>query len=476
MRIAVLLVAVVVSSAISARAQSFHPRTYVYGGHWVYWKMPGQQMGVYLADLKGATPTIRRLVWNGQPITSFAMDADNRGIVLTQGVSQYWTYGIPQSGAILRLDPVSGVMATIRGGGIFTSVRWQHYTGLHVTQDGDYLVMRTRYIAGSMQSPQHHLLRVDRTGRFASTVGTPQSWLGQDLASFDNHKIGVDVDTGHWLVGVHSLGAAGHSDTIFEVTSQGKARPWCQPRARFSPVELSMTLNHRSGHFDAPLMGHTPSSSTLTVSRLRRGGGVTTLQVFKSPMTPYVTSVDAFEWDLQTAQRPRMIGIGGRMSGGVNSVFLYTIDPLNWAYTETRVLTGLYHRSRDFAFYRGRHTQTEILSAREWKVRFSAPDHPGKVYVAAVGLSGVRPGIPLQDGRRINLKLDPLVALTLKGAVPGVWNPGPGRLDANGEAEGLISFRPVYPFAGPVWIVWAVLDPTAPCGIAYLPDTYVLRV
>ena len=28
----------------------------------------------------------------------------------------------------------------------------------------------------------------------------------------------------------------------------------------------------------------------------------------------------------------------------------------------------------------------------------------------------------------------------------------------------------------PIWLAMAVLDPAAPCGIAYLPDTYVMRI
>ena len=55
-----------------------------------------------------------------------------------------------------------------------------------------------------------------------------------------------------------------------------------------------------------------------------------------------------------------------------------------------------------------------------------------------------------------------------------------GVLDSGGEAQGELNLRPLsLPPGGlgmPLWIAVAVLDPAAPNSIAYLPDTYVMRI
>ena len=86
----------------------------------------------------------------------------------------------------------------------------------------------------------------------------------------------------------------------------------------------------------------------------------------------------------------------------------------------------------------------------------------------------------LPDGRNINLNLDVVVWVTANNLLPGIWKGGPGMLDGNGEAKGsldLSGFKiPNTGLGQPIWIAVAVLDPKAPCGIAYLPDTYVMRL
>ena len=157
---------------------------------------------------------------------------------------------------------------------------------------------------------------------------------------------------------------------------------------------------------------------------------------------------------------------------------LYLLDATTWTVTWTGVSPpALRCINRDFAFYRGRHTQTVQTGARLWEVRLSAPMFPGKPYAVVAGLSGVRPGITLPDGRRLNLNLDPIVYLTLTGQLPGIWHGGPGQLDAQGEARGMLDLSALgTTFHVPLWIARAVLDAQAPCGLAYLPDTYVIRI
>ena len=75
----------------------------------------------------------------------------------------------------------------------------------------------------------------------------------------------------------------------------------------------------------------------------------------------------------------------------------------------------------------------------------------------------------------INLNVDMVTLLTLGNLVPTIWNAGPGTLDAAGEARGLLDLDFIGGLGVPLWIAWIVLDPAAPVGIAYIPDTYVMR-
>jgi len=76
--------------------------------------------------------------------------------------------------------------------------------------------------------------------------------------------------------------------------------------------------------------------------------------------------------------------------------------------------------------------------------------------------------------------VDNLLVATVLNRLPGVWNSGPGVLNASGEARGMLdlSFLKVPPggFGIPLWIAMVVLDHKAPGGIKYIPDTYVIRI
>jgi hypothetical protein len=120
------------------------------------------------------------------------------------------------------------------------------------------------------------------------------------------------------------------------------------------------------------------------------------------------------------------------------------------------------------------------VGASNWSIRMSCPQFPGKKYMLVAGMAGIRPGVKLPDGRRIWLNPDVVTYATMFGWLPGIWNGGPGVLDSNGEAQAALNLGSLsIPSTGlglPFWMTLIVLDPAAPSGVAYLPDTYVMRL
>jgi hypothetical protein len=154
---------------------------------------------------------------------------------------------------------------------------------------------------------------------------------------------------------------------------------------------------------------------------------------------------------------------------------LYYTDLTTFAVTSVAV-NGSSVSPRCIDFYRGRNIQTVRTAVGRYDVRFSFPNHPGKLYVAAMGYSGVRPGIPLPDGRRIAINPDTLTVVTAANQLPQLFSPGPGVLDASGEAVGKhnVSFLP--PLGLAVHVIAVVLDPAAPGGFAVIASPFVMLV
>jgi hypothetical protein len=152
---------------------------------------------------------------------------------------------------------------------------------------------------------------------------------------------------------------------------------------------------------------------------------------------------------------------------------LYYTDLTTFTVTSVAV-NGASVSPRCIDFYRGRNIQTVRTARGKYDVRLSFPNHPNKAYVAAMGYSGVRPGILLPDGRRIAINPDTLTVVTVANQLPQLFNPGPGILDGNGEAKGAlnVSFLPQLGLA--VHVIAVVLDPAAPGGFAVIANPFVM--
>lgn len=90
---------------------------------------------------------------------------------------------------------------------------------------------------------------------------------------------------------------------------------------------------------------------------------------------------------------------------------------------------------------------------------------PKATYVCALGLSGLRPGIPTPDGRTINLVPDALLLNTARGAVPVFTNGFVGITDTRGgfAANFIVPPVPLLHFTA------VVIDPASPSGLAVQP-------
>jgi hypothetical protein len=132
--------------------------------------------------------------------------------------------------------------------------------------------------------------------------------------------------------------------------------------------------------------------------------------------------------------------------------------------------------------------ETEILYRRNlagagagkglWTIGIVIPEDAGHGYVLAVSFSGVRPGVGLADGRRINLNVDTLTVLGLTGTLSPFLTGTAGRLSRSGGAAAKLDLSALGSGANGVllWFLAATFDPRAPLGIKTITDPLVLRV
>jgi hypothetical protein len=153
---------------------------------------------------------------------------------------------------------------------------------------------------------------------------------------------------------------------------------------------------------------------------------------------------------------------------------------------QTTVLTGLMRNgsrfgsvtisgfpslsSRLYMFRRGERHLAWTMDRRpdDRSLRVSFPGEGGRSYVAALSVTGIRPGPVLPDGRVIPLIVDGLVSQSLNGGIPGVLENTVGVLNATGEARVKVH---VNRFGATLkglrlWAATLVLDAKAPSGVA----------
>ena len=449
------LVAAVALVTSFASAQSYHDARYVFGG---YPQLTSTLYvaGINLLDATGTSPTFNLLVQPGFYANAARMDVDNRSLVFAvRGTTSTSTiYGPLQSG-IFRYDPTTSQITTVYHSPPSTLRYFSPYD-LALDQDGNYLCEVYSYDR-SGPSYVYELWKIDRTG----TVSTFVTTFSLGTRAMLSHKVCRNIQTGKWLV---PLGNASIGYAVIELAEDGSFTSWAG-----GPTQTdygwygyyATPQNHRTGALQGPYSQY--------VYELKPGASCrTTLATLPAPVT------GAGRFDLQTAAAPRQVFVSNVTTP--RSMALYYLDAATWTVTSHAFAPNRYGLSYVFDFYQGRHTQTVKTGVDRWQIRFSAPLFPGRAYAVAAGVSGVAPGLALPDGRTINLNPDPLFLLTAQNRIPAVFNPGPGLLDSRGEAAGVLDLSGLGRPGLPLWIAWVVLDPLAPSGVAYVPDTYVMAL
>jgi len=124
---------------------------------------------------------------------------------------------------------------------------------------------------------------------------------------------------------------------------------------------------------------------------------------------------------------------------------------------------------------RFRNVATERLGPGRWAVRLDFPGEVGKLYTFGVSVTGVRPGVPLADGRRLLFNPDAVTALGLSGQLGPILRGYAGQLDVAARARGVIDVGAAPPWKGVrIWIQAVTLDRNASLGILTIADPVLL--
>lgn len=461
------LVLVTVCAGLGS-AQSYHDGKYLCGGY-------GSSCHSYFLPgiwIVGSDGSARSAIWPGFYTDGWCMDADNKRVVFTvggPGTGSCYQAG-PRHG-IYAVDPATQVITTVYGpDALATYIP----SKVFINHDGDYVVSCVQMV-GTQQTTA--ILKIDHLTRQLSTLLTTAQ-LGR--AAWLGHKIIADIDSGQLLV------ADGQSPyPVWQLAHDGSAVTcWCTGGSYGWRGYNSLPQEHATGYLcGAQVMTSSPNYTY--ICQLQPGAGSRTTVCPVRMGSSIIPNQFNYHFDLQTAAAKRWVGTtwNYRYPGVYEQLITYIAHNGGGQLSTLMVNQFAYNKCAavyDLDFYRGRNIQTVRTAPNVWDIRISCPQSGGYQYRMAASAAGVRPGIALPDGRKINLNWDTITAMTLLNLLPGVWNPGTQQLDPGGEALGQLdlSTLPVPPggYGIPLWIAVVVLDPHAPNGVKYVPDTYVMRI
>jgi hypothetical protein len=356
------------------------------------------------------------------------MDVDNKNVLFAVG-------------DVFRLDPVTSMVTTLTSFGFSTD------GNLVLDHNGDYL------FTGNDPNSGWGLYRIS-----GSTVTTIVTTVSMGLNAQPTGGLLRDIDDGHYVMQLYGGPLPGIQPMI-SVAPDGTFTTVVVNLSTIYTPRYEFTQDIVTGDYYVGGNGNNQG----VLFQVAKNGQATVIAT--SPNDPYAFNTVAA--DRSSAANRRLVHPYIRN--------LYYTDLKTFTVTSVAV-NGSSVSPRCIDFYKGRNIQTVLNSPGKYTVRYSFPNHPGKTYVAAMGYSGVRPGVLLPDGRRIMLNPDSLTVVTVANQLPQLFNPGPGILDSNGEAQGTINVSFLPPLGMPVHVIAVVLDPAAPQGFAVIADPFVMII
>ena len=469
-----LLVALLLVGLFTAVGTAqYHDSKYVMGGYGStsasYWN------GIFLGD--ATAQSLTHLTPNQKIYTTYSiyMDADNKHVVFAPYGTTSTSYASMLRSGIYRLDPSTMAITTVLADTLQSAPGMMYGPRrLMINQDGDY-VFSNYYREGT--SYKYAFMKLD-AGR---TLSTLFSSVNLGAPSLTCYGVGKNMDTGNYLFNPYYSNYSYYA--VFDVAPDGTFTTFGGGAVSSMYGWYGIYSNIEQDHDTGDIIGNYSY-----LYRLKKGAPNRTTVYYHGYPGGFSKSSYSCNLDLQSAAKRRAVITGYVLNSTPSThytaaVMYLDLDPpygsigvnLDPNWNGPQVTYQRYAYGCDF--YRGRHIQTVKTAPGKWNLYISCPQFPNKGYAAAISSAGYRPPIPLPSGRKIHLVPDDFTILSLRNWLQPYFNPGPLVLDAGGEAKGSIDISRLPPLGGiPIWIAVAVIDAAAPDGIAYLPDTYVMRL
>ena len=371
---------------------------------------------VYFVDGAGITT----VATGGSTSYGCVMDENNKLLLVTNS-----------NGSVYQVDPATRTVIGTLTGGLGT------LRDVAVGQNGLYYATAANF-----------LYRVDSGGGVTTVTSL--------LSSSSYGGMDVDIDTGNLLVqdatGVDALVSVSRDGASITTVGTGFD-------SRYGITQHIPTGDVYSGSCCGD------QSPPENVFRLLSGQSTAAVW-FSAPIAP--VGVYSLRADRASSANQQLI-LGSLGSSVTRGQGLYRIDIASKQVNQIATLTASLYETE--ILYR-RNLSSVRTGRGRWSLQISIQEDPGLPYLIAPSLTGVRPGLPLADGRKINLTIDNLTVLAVQfGAAPFLTGIR-GSLNAQGLGVAQLNLSSLGSAVNGIRFYFDVvtLDPSAPLGIKTIAD------